>query len=123
MDEIEKAMLAGAQGFLIKPADFEEVLQNVSRFIPNADQRQASIDYAADKLSEIGGAEYTARFLMIRGIYITVCGAQYFSYTPALFPQLFNIEQRRTRQWSILYRFRSQEEVPPCLQRTKCSGA
>jgi DNA-binding response OmpR family regulator len=37
-DEIAKAMLAGAQGFLIKPADFEEVLQNVARFIPNADQ-------------------------------------------------------------------------------------
>jgi DNA-binding response OmpR family regulator len=42
-DEIENAMRAGAQGFLIKPADFEEVLQNVSRYIPNADQSQSVI--------------------------------------------------------------------------------
>lgn len=39
-DEIQNAMRAGAQGFLIKPANFEDVLQNVSRFITSADQFQ-----------------------------------------------------------------------------------
>jgi DNA-binding response OmpR family regulator len=39
-DEIQNAMRAGAQGFLVKPAAFEDVLQNVSRFIPSADQSQ-----------------------------------------------------------------------------------
>ena len=39
-DEIENAMSAGAQGFLVKPAAFEEVLQNVSRFIPDTYQSQ-----------------------------------------------------------------------------------
>jgi DNA-binding NarL/FixJ family response regulator len=39
-DEIQNAMHAGAQGFLVKPAAFEDVLQNVSRFIPSADQSQ-----------------------------------------------------------------------------------
>lgn len=32
--EIEKAMSAGAQGFLIKPVDVQELLVNVARFIP-----------------------------------------------------------------------------------------
>ena len=34
-DDIEDAMSAGAQGFLVKPVDFEVLLQNVSRFVVN----------------------------------------------------------------------------------------
>jgi DNA-binding response OmpR family regulator len=37
--EIEKAMQAGAQGFLIKPIDFNDLLQNISRFV-NSDPNQ-----------------------------------------------------------------------------------
>ena len=32
-DDIENAMSAGAQGFLVKPVDFEVLLQNVSHFV------------------------------------------------------------------------------------------
>jgi DNA-binding response OmpR family regulator len=39
-DEIQNAIRAGAQGFLVKPADFEEVLQKVSHFMPNSDHSQ-----------------------------------------------------------------------------------
>jgi len=35
--EIEKAMQAGAQGFLIKPVDVNDLLQNIGRFV-NGDQ-------------------------------------------------------------------------------------
>jgi len=34
-DDIEDAMSAGAQGFLVKPVDFEVLLQNVSRLVVN----------------------------------------------------------------------------------------
>src|SRR5688572_29678359 len=37
-DEIAGAMRAGAQGFLIKATNFEQVLQNVSRFLSNGVQ-------------------------------------------------------------------------------------
>lgn len=39
-DEIQNAMRAGAQGFLVKPTDFEDMLHTVSRFIATADQSQ-----------------------------------------------------------------------------------
>jgi OmpR-family two-component system manganese-sensing response regulator len=32
-DDIENAMSAGAQGFLVKPVDFQVLLQNVSRLV------------------------------------------------------------------------------------------
>jgi DNA-binding response OmpR family regulator len=41
--EIEKAMRAGAQGFLIKPVDVNDLLQNIGRFVngePNHHQEQ-----------------------------------------------------------------------------------
>ena len=34
-DDIDNAMSAGAQGFLVKPVDFEVLLQSVSRFVVN----------------------------------------------------------------------------------------
>ncbi len=34
-DDIENAMSAGAQGFLVKPVDFQVLLQNLSRFVGN----------------------------------------------------------------------------------------
>jgi len=34
-DDIENALSAGAQGFLVKPVDLEVLLQNVSRFVGN----------------------------------------------------------------------------------------
>src|SRR5216117_3864615 len=40
-DEMDNAMSAGAQGFLVKPVDFEELLQHVSRFV--GDQHSSSI--------------------------------------------------------------------------------
>lgn len=35
--EMAKAMQAGAQGFLIKPVDVEDLLRSVSRFVGNGD--------------------------------------------------------------------------------------
>src|SRR5882724_1207319 len=32
-DDIDNALSAGAQGFMVKPVDFEVLLQNVSRFV------------------------------------------------------------------------------------------
>lgn len=34
-DDIANAMSAGAQGFLVKPVDFEDLLEHVSRFVGN----------------------------------------------------------------------------------------
>ena len=34
-DDIENAISAGAQGFLVKPVDFQVLLQNLSRFVGN----------------------------------------------------------------------------------------
>lgn len=40
--EMEAAMQAGAQGFLVKPVDVNDLLQSVSRFVDNGGQSRAT---------------------------------------------------------------------------------
>ena len=40
--ELEAAMQAGAQGFLVKPVDVNDLLQSVSRFVDNGGQTRSA---------------------------------------------------------------------------------